>query len=442
MTNKLVWPFLFVLIATTGCKKPDSSIGIGNLPEDDVLTLYSTDTLTLNMSTIREDSLKTDQLSSAVLGRVFHPRIGTTTAGFATQLRLSAPNHNFGDSPIADSIFLELRYTGASYGTFTPHYLMIRELVNTLTVDSSYYSNFDPETTHGSLIDPSATAFSIKPTGDTYTETDTIEGGLKIPMNMDFAQSILDLDTSKFASNDAWLQEFPGIVVSSATGYGAAGIDISSGLSIMRLHYHNESDTAFYDFVISPLSARVNMFHQEFVSSLSEMNVGGVDTAFIPGDDLLYVMSGSGLKIKFDIPYLENVNDTLSAERAVQKAELILPLDEHFYDSRYPAHEQLFMMTEDADGNLIATPDQTSNGINIGGYYDSSEKEFHFNISRTVQQILNRNTGVGFGNFSPDRDVPPLYIVSSRAGIAIQGVVLKGTAVDENRARLVLTCSH
>ena len=189
MTNKLVWPFLFVLIAITGCKKPDSSIGIGNLPEDDVLTLYSTDTLTLHMSTIREDSLKTDQLSSAVLGRVFHPRIGTTTAGFATQLRLSAPNHNFGDSPIADSIFLELRYTGAAYGTFTPHYLMVRELVDTLTVDSSYYSNFDPETTHGSLVDPSAMTFSIKPTGDTYTETDTIEGGLKIPMSMDFAHA-------------------------------------------------------------------------------------------------------------------------------------------------------------------------------------------------------------------------------------------------------------
>jgi hypothetical protein len=35
-----------------------------------------------------------------------------------------------------------------------------------------------------------------------------------------------------------------------------------------------------------------------------------------------------------------------------------------------------------------------------------------------------------------------LYIVSSRAGISIQGVVIRGTGVDLNRARLVLTCSH
>jgi hypothetical protein len=210
----------------------------------------------------------------------------------------------------------------------------------------------------------------------------------------------------------------------------------------VRMHYHNDTDTTFYDFLISPLSARVNMFYTDFAGSLEVLENNIDENISIPGDDLLYVLSSSGVKIKMFIPHLESVNDTLRETRAVQKAELILPLDESFYDSRYPAHEQLFILTENENGDLISTPDQTSIGVNIDGFFDSEAREFRFNITRTIQQILNRNTGIGFGNFSPDRPVPPLYIVSTRAGISIQGVVIRGTGVNENKARLVLTCSH
>ena len=40
---------------------------------------------------------------------------------------------------------------------------------------------------------------------------------------------------------------------------GVAAFDINSGLSVLRVHYHNDDDTTKYDFLISPLSARVNL---------------------------------------------------------------------------------------------------------------------------------------------------------------------------------------
>ena len=433
---------LFSLFILGGCKKPDSSIGLGIQPESDILSLYYTDTLTLDMVTVKEDSLATDELSTGVLGTVFHPRFGNVSASFATQLRLSATNVNFGDNPVIDSMYMSLRFSGDAFGTLTPHDIMVRELVDTLVLDSTYYSNFDPETSHDNLVDPLQPPLSLNPTGDVITGEDTLTSQLRIDLNTTLGQTFLDQDTSTFSSNDNFLQFFPGIVVSSNSGQGAAGIDISSGLSIVRMHYHNDNDTSFYDFVISPLSARVNMFHTEFAGNLAPFTNPIDDDFNMPGDEMLYILSSSGVKIKMFIPHLEAVNNTLSPERAVQKAELILPLDESFYDPRYPAHEQLFILTEDENGDLISTPDQASLGVNIDGYFDADAKEFRFNINRTVQQILNRNTGVGYGNFSPDRDVPPLYIVSTRAGISIQGVVIRGTGVDEKRARLVLTCSH
>ena len=81
---------------------------------------------------------------------------------------------------------------------------------------------------------------------------------------MDFAQSMLDLDTSVFSSNDNWFQQFPESWFRLLSGYGACGIESHSGSSIMRLYYHNDVDTTFLTTESARL--RVNMFHQEFVS--------------------------------------------------------------------------------------------------------------------------------------------------------------------------------
>ncbi|PCJ81946.1 MAG: hypothetical protein COA49_02995 [Bacteroidetes bacterium] len=436
------WTFWCILIFV-GCKKPDSSIGLGLQPESDMLNLFVTDTLTIDMVTIREDSLKTDELSTAVLGRVFMPRIGWTTAGFVSQLRLSAPGIDFGANPIVDSLFLNLKFTGDTYGQLSNQSLLVEQLADSISYDSSYYSVFSPEGLHENLVDPSQGPISLNPSEDLIIGEDTVVSMIRLKLKNSLGQTLLNQDTSTFADNQSWLEFFHGIKVTTlADGVGAAGIDISSGMSLMRLHYHNDVDTAFYDFLISPLSARVNMFEQDYVGELSFLNAPPSDSAFVSGEKSLYVMSGAGLKTEFRIPFLSSINDSLGPERAVQKAELILPLDESFFDSRYPPHEQLFILTETVDGNSVSTPDQISLGVNIDGYYDYEAKEYHFNISRTIQLLLNRESGIGYGNFSPDNPVPPFYIVSSRAGISIQGVVINGTSVVENPARLVLTCSH
>jgi hypothetical protein len=455
--TSLVAISIVVFMALSGCKKPDSSIGLGLQPESDMLALFTDDSdsplVTVRLVTVREDSLATDELSTGVLGRVYHPRFGLVTASFATQLRLSAPNINFGENVVADSMYLALKMTGDVYGTLTPHSIMVSELVDTLVLDSTYYSNFNPETAHINLLDPSQPQVSLNPAADVIIGEDTVISQVRLKMSNDFAQTLLDQDTTTFSSNEDWLKYFPGVHISSMSGQGAAGIDISSGLSTMRLHYHNDTDTSFYDFVISPLSARVNMFSHDFDGGLSELTSPETDNSFIAGDELLYIMSGSGVKIEMYIDGLDALNDSLGPERAVQKAELILHVDEHFYNTRYPAIAELFILTENEDGEPTSTPDQFLTNGHIDGVFNPETMEYRFNISRTVQQLLNRESEYvyGCGNFSPDKDVPPLHIVSTRAGISIQGVVIRGTGdikpanvvwVDKKSPRLVVTCSH
>ena len=137
----------------TGCKKPTTDIGL-EFAQEDLLGLHQTDTLALTFETVREDSLETSHLSTAVLGNMEHPFFGMHQGSFAVQLRLSAPDIDFGVNPVVDSIYLSLNYTGDRYGELSPQNIRVEQLIDSLTFDSAYYSNQVIATTEINLADP------------------------------------------------------------------------------------------------------------------------------------------------------------------------------------------------------------------------------------------------------------------------------------------------
>lgn len=424
-----------------GCKKPDTEIGL-EYAEDDLLGLYQTDTLALNFETVREDSLETSHLSTAVLGNMEHPFFGMHQAGFAAQLRLSAPDIDFGSNPQVDSIYVSLRYTGDRYGHLSPQYIHVRELADSLTLDSNYFSNRNFQTTGEELEDLAYQPVVLNPTQDLYINDDTIAPEVRIYLSDAFGQRLLEAGADVFASNQAWSDYFKGLFIEPAEGSfgsGAVGIDLVSGASRMRLHYHNDADSAeVFDFNITALSPRSNVFaHQWYppFQALDEQFITAVSGSVVAG-----VFSGAGLKTRITFPTLEAWNAERGSNRAVHKAELWLPVDPQYNDPRYPIPAQLFVLTENESGLPISTPDQTSIGLTINGNFDVAQQSYRFNISQTLQQMLN-------GTFPSDQ----LFIVASRAGISLQGVVLNGpeavpsagdTSAWKPNARLVLTWSE
>ena len=153
--------------------------------------------------------------------------------------------------------------------------------------------------------------WTFEPTSDLYVGNDTLAPQLRLPMKLDAAQSILDLDSASFDNNASWFDALPGVAIQHAgDGHGIAALDINSGLSVMRLHYHNDSDTTFYDFLVSPLSARVNVFDHHFTGELSALQ--GIDAAAsLPGDQQSLVISASGCKTRVRFPYLDAFQDSL-----------------------------------------------------------------------------------------------------------------------------------
>ena len=269
-----VWLFFGCLLTVLwGCTKPQTDIGLGLRPPTDSLQVRVIDTATVVFQTVREDSLETDELSTGLLGQVHLPGFSQVTAGLVTQLRLSATDINFGVNPVADSMFLQLRYTGDTYGQLLPQHLSVQPLSDSLSLDSAYHSNFTVETTGEEWVADGFGPWTFEPTTDLFIGADTLAPQLRLPLTLDAAQSILDLDSAAFDNNAAWFDIVPGIAIQHAGGgHGIAALDINSGLSVMRLHYHNDNDTAFYDFLISPLSARVNVLRHHFTQDLADFN--------------------------------------------------------------------------------------------------------------------------------------------------------------------------
>ena len=240
-----------------GLHQPQTDIGLGLRPPTDSLQVRVIDTR-LWCSTPYVKTVWSRRAQHRLRPNAL-PGFSHITAGLLTQLRLSATDINFGVNPVADSMFLQLRYTGDAYGHCFPTPLG-QPLSDSLSLDSAYHSNYTVETTGEEWVAEGSGPWTFEPTTDLFVGEDTLAPQLRLPLSLDAAQSILDLDSASFDNNAAWFDVVPGIAIQhDGSGHGIAALDINSGLSVMRLHYHNDSDTAFYDFLDQP-SERVNVF--------------------------------------------------------------------------------------------------------------------------------------------------------------------------------------
>lgn len=414
------------LALTLGCTKPTTDIGLGLQPASELLDVVVIDTVTVELATLREDSLRTDRLSTGLVGSVYVPRFGQVQASLATQLRLSATDLNFGENPVADSLFLQLRYTGDFYGRLSPSSFSVQPLSDSLSFDSAYYSSWTPQTTGDEWVSPLAGAMDLRPADELILGGDTLPPTLRIPLRTDLGQTLVDLDSSTYDENASWFGVVPGILVQTLdVRHGAPAFDINSGLSVMRLHYHNDTDTSFYDFLISPLSARMNLFEHVFEGDLAVLDADEAVEEWA-GTERAYVLSASGTKVRLRFPHLAAFQDSLADVPTVLKAELELPVESESFDKPIPAPDRLFVLLENTEGNLSETPDEEA-PIPVDGTYDATRKAYVFNLSSTVQALMKG-----------ELDGRELYLVSSRRGVSVSSVVLKGTQVDDP-ARLTLT---
>jgi len=402
----------FLFLFNQGCKEPDA-VGLDVLPDSDRLDLVFTDTLTLQTKTVREDSLRTDELTLQLLGSISDPVFGQHEAAIFSQVVLEGIP-SFSGAVQADSLVLSILYSGYYGDTNYQHTLNVYRLTEDLFTDSAYYS------TDAFAYDPSPIATHIhapRPNTPVVAGTDTVSARMRIRLDQSLADSILALDGQQaLTSNANWVAYFKGIhLVTNPVGAGVAGnlSYLNFTGSKMILYYKDTSGTAkTYSFSLA--AARSTRFSHDYAGSPVALQLSD-STA---NDTLCYIQALSGVKSKVNLPFLKHLTD--SGSIIINKAELEISVQASGTET-YAPPAQLLLLAINEQGEPYF-PDDYFEQISgyYGGGYDAVNKKYKFNIARQLQKYLDgRAVNYGF------------YIVPSGSSIQGNRVVL-GSPLNTN----------
>jgi hypothetical protein len=237
---------------------------------------------------------------------------------------------------------------------------------------------------------------------------------LRIKLDQSLASEFIS-NPSSLANVDAFTDFFNGIYVDSETrsqsdDQGAIlDFNLIGGARVDLFYKNDENDSLRTSFIVNESSARYSRFNHiykpEVVSSFN---------SFEAGKENLYVHNMGGLRTKLRIPNLENWKNGRNI--IIHKALMTVSVDELTL-GKYLPNPQLNIILKDESGNLILSPDLSVNSTSYsGGVYNSSTKEYSFNIARLLQAKLN---GVITDEY--------FYIQPSGTGISSYRVILNGT---------------
>ena len=361
----------FIVIFFFSCTDPDD-LGLEIQPGSDRIIISNIETQEnfFTLSSVVDDSVRTDQSTLFLLGAYSDPVFGELKAGFSTQLLLSESMVDFGSDPKLDSAVLSFAYYQGSSSPNTPYYgdtssylnIEVGMINETLFSDSAYYSNqnFNSST----ILDYS---FLPQPNTHVYNNGDTIGAPLLTFRADQVGQYILDGSSDQLVDNISFTEYLGGLTIKASNINGSILYfnlnDIESKLTI----FYN--DTLTFDLLMGSSAVKVNHFENQHV---------------VPGDYRV-VQSMAGYKMKVNID--ENSESYKSLMDTV-KGSIINRVLLNFYAEPspfLPQHDQLTLVRSESS---LYLDDLFEGYAHFGGFLEEDNK-YSFNITKHFTKIVN-----------------------------------------------------
>jgi len=353
-------------------------VGLEIQPNSDIIEIFNGEVIneidslnpplySLLLSTHSEDSLRTDETTSLLLGSINDPIFGLNEGSFLTQISLSENNVDLGENPVVDSVVFSYSYSGY-YGDLTsPTSIAVKYVDLNIYKDSVYYSNHQFSgafaSTEDLLLD-----FTIS--SDT-----SISPILKMTLDNSIGQQILDLGNSILVDNETFQENFGCFSFNeySSIANSIIYLNPSGSNSNFTIYYHNSiSDTLSLSFALDGDAARINLFNDK---PLSNLNINS---------EYSYVQSMSGFRTNIEIENLDNLRLDL-AGKSINHASLNFNVTD--FDT-YSPHDKLFLVRENSEGSNVFLTDFTIEGdSHFKGELNGDS--YDFNISRYFHKLLN-----------------------------------------------------
>jgi hypothetical protein len=408
------------------CEKPGLTPGGDLLPDSDALSAFQTDTFSISIKTMLEDSVKTDELSLAVLGRIEDIEMGSTECQIYTQFKLSALDPGFPNEMEIDSVVLALAYNATFYGKPNRQQLAVYPLTDNLYLDSSYFSNSTVAYSPENWVQPGFDYLDVDPNQDAVVAGDTTFPQLRIRLKNEVGTFLTQpTDVSVLSSQDNFQSYFKGVCITAKARMDAVmRYDLVDPGTKLTVYYRDLSgatpDTLLYDFVIGSDCARFNRFKQNYTGTVLE----NIAEEPLDGAQHFYVQSGGGLKAMIEFPTVKNL---AIGNKVIAQAELQIPVD---LDNRYTPFDQLFLRYINEEGQEKILPDEFAQSI--GGFLNTTTQKYSFVITRYIQSVL---TG--------EINSRGLYVLGGTTGVSAKRIIAQGPefnpSLPSENTRLIIT---
>ncbi len=386
--------FLAFALFLVSCQKDPYSIGYSILPSSDTLTTRTTDTITVQAFSVLQDSIRSDESATNMLGCVVDPVFGKTIANFCSQFYLSSDKIDFGTDPILDSVVLMLRYNSLYGETNTLQHVKVYELNEDIYRDSAYYSNrsvsyfptlLGEKTFRPNLVD-SVPLYGTK-----------VLPHLRINLNQYsnyFGNKLLYAPEEALLNSNNFVKFMKGLYIESspvAADGALISFNMTSSLTSLAVFFKSHDstgklvDSLIYEFVISAKGARINTFnHENYKDANPEFINQVVNHDSADGKNKLYLQGLGGVKIKIKLPYIKE----LSKSRDVVLNNAVLKLTNIMSDNSLAPPAKLTLIKSDSTGKIGFLVDENEGSAYFGSSYRASDKSYNFRITRHLQQVL------------------------------------------------------
>ena len=414
-----------------------NDLGMDLLPTDDLISVKNlVERNSISSFTHREDSIRTDEGTSSLLGILDDPVFGRTTVNFATQPRLqSFPD--FGENPTADSIKFFLYYRLIYGDTVTPQTFKVYEMESSIDRDEVYYQGVDLKAMASDEL-LGQVEYTPRVRIDSAS-ADTFYQLITIPLDISLAEKLVNADSMQMVNNDVFLEYFKGLYLESEKDSDEGGTVLSLAASsnsnfqgsALVVYYNNDEnrtaevpDTLLMPYVISPFSARINSITHDYTGTPFYGNLNSTDEQ----DSLIYVQATGGLKSRILIDDLSLWKDSLNT--AINKAELVFQIDTIASQvDKFPPPRQLLFTVVGEEGDEFLPIDYVFSPAYYGGVLNRQDYTYRFNITQHLQQIIDGDTqNYGF------------FLTTARKNSEASRVVLKGSE-SQTGIKLIVTYS-
>nr|WP_321452859.1 DUF4270 family protein [uncultured Carboxylicivirga sp.] len=327
--------FALLTIAISSCDDGDLGVAKGFVRSNTYTALI--DTVSINLSSIKADSVQTSGMNAGLVGYYNNPLIGgqKATCYFAITTPESFTWDN--DKQIIDSIALIIKPSGYSIGDTTSTVsFKVHQLTEKIEKNNSSYLN---NINHFDFNDETlGTKSMVLWPGE--------QKSIVIRLNNQFASNIVDfINENKNVSTYKTLfqDEFKGFAVQTDTLLTNAiyGINTTSDTCKLRLYSHLtnlEKEKYTTDFSLESSTYQFTQIEESnLLDPWDQLTSTGVKLSENATNNECLIQNGNGYRIRIDFPYLNNLLEIKEQGRIV-KANLILrPVMDYMKYSELPS---------------------------------------------------------------------------------------------------------